>query len=137
MAADGSITDPLLVTVLDTSRAAREQAVVLIDRIQEALDAAGNGPLSLEAQAEISKQQKLLNTNIAQLRGLHRSAHFKARETKGQTAEVRHEVDVLHLQLQNLYYEQRHLEGEIAACESFELVPSEHCWLSFCVTVIR
>ncbi|KAL0474443.1 Fms-interacting domain-containing protein [Neurospora intermedia] len=120
MAADGSITDPLLVTVLDTSRAAREQAVVLIDRIQEALDAAGNGPLSLEAQAEISKQQKLLNTNIAQLRGLHRSAHFKARETKGQTAEVRHEVDVLHLQLQNLYYEQRHLEGEIAACESFE-----------------
>lgn len=120
MAADGPITDPLLVTVLDTSRAAREQAVVLIDRIQKALDAAGNGPLPLEAQAEISKQQKLLNTNIAQLRGLHRSAHFKARETKGQTAEARHEVDVLHLQLQNLYYEQRHLEGEIAACESFE-----------------
>ncbi|KAJ4420492.1 hypothetical protein N0V85_000567 [Neurospora sp. IMI 360204] len=120
MAADGPITDPLLVTVLDTSRAAREQAVVLIDRIQEALGAAGNGPLPLEAQAEISKQQKLLNTNIAQLRGLHRSAHFKARETKGQTAEARHEVDVLHLQLQNLYYEQRHLEGEIAACESFE-----------------
>lgn len=132
MAADGPITDPLLVTVLDTSRAAREQAVVLIDRIQEALDAAGSGPLPLEAQAEISKQQKLLNTNIAQLRGLHRSAHFKARETKGQTAEARHEVDVLHLQLQNLYYEQRHLEGEIAACESFELVPSHCCWLSFC-----
>ena len=128
MTADGPVTDPLLVTVLDTSRAAREQAVVLIDRIQEALDAAGNGPLPLEAQSEISKQQKLLNTNIAQLRGLHRSAHFKARETKGQTAEARHEVDVLHLQLQNLYYEQRHLEGEIAACESFELVPLI-CWL--------
>ncbi|KUI56522.1 hypothetical protein VP1G_03865 [Cytospora mali] len=36
------------------------------------------------------------------------------------TAEARQEVDVLHLQLQNLYYEQRHLQGEIAACESFD-----------------
>jgi hypothetical protein len=28
----------------------------------------------------------------------------------------------LHLQLQNLYYEERHLRGEIAACESYEYV---------------
>jgi len=35
---------------------------------------------------------------------------------------MRQEVDKLHLQLQNLYYEQRHLQGEIAACESYEYV---------------
>merc|ERR1711977_653594 len=40
--------------------------------------------------------------------------------TQALTAEARQEVGKLHLQLQNLYYEQRHLQGEIAACESFD-----------------
>ena len=42
------------------------------------------------------------------------------RSTKQETAEARQEIDSLHLQLQNLYYEQRHLRGEIAACEEYE-----------------
>lgn len=120
MAVDALITDPALASVIETSKAAREQALALVDLVAEAGVAAGNGPLSSEALATLSKHQKLLNTNLAHLRGLHRSAHFRAREIKGQTADARHEVDVLHLQLQNLYYEQRHLEGEIQACESFD-----------------
>ncbi len=124
MTVDEHITDDSLAAVLETSRAAREQALALVDLVAETSQAAGNGALSSEALATLSKQQKLLITHLAHLRGLHRSAHFRARETKAQTAEARHEVDVLHLQLQNLYYEQRHLEGEILACESFELVPN-------------
>ena len=120
MTADAHITDPALASVVETSRAAREQAQSLVDLIAQATTA--DGPIPGDALTEISKQQKLLNTNLAHLRGLHRAAHFRARETKAQTAEARHEVDVLHLQLQNLYYEQRHLEGEIAACEGFECV---------------
>ncbi|KAK3942135.1 Fms-interacting protein-domain-containing protein [Diplogelasinospora grovesii] len=120
MAVDAHITDPSLASVLETSKAAREQALALVDLVIQANAAAGNGLLGADAQSEIFKQQKLLNTNLAHLRGLHRAAHFRARETKSQTAEARHEVDVLHLQLQNLYYEQRHLEGEIFACESFD-----------------
>ncbi|KAK4042448.1 Fms-interacting protein-domain-containing protein [Parachaetomium inaequale] len=115
---DAHITDPALASVVETSRAAREQAQSLVDLIAQVTAAAG--PIPGDALTEISKQQKLLNTNLAHLRGLHRAAHFRARETKAQTAEARHEVDVLHLQLQNLYYEQRHLEGEIAACEGFD-----------------
>lgn len=42
------------------------------------------------------------------------------RQTKQETTEARQEIDSLHLQLQNLYYEQRHLRGEIAGCEEFE-----------------
>lgn len=122
MAMDSHITYPALVAVLETSKAAREQAMVLVDLVAQASASARDGPLPADALTEMSKQQKQLNTNLAHLRGLHRSAHFTARETKGQTAEARHEVDVLHLQLQNLYYEQRHLEGEISACESFEYV---------------
>ncbi|KAL2144393.1 hypothetical protein VTI28DRAFT_9130 [Corynascus sepedonium] len=120
MTADAHITDPALASVIETSGAAREQAQALVDLIAQTIAAHPGGPIPADALAEISKQQKLLNTNLAHLRGLHRAAHFRARETKAKTAEARHEVDVLHLQLQNLYYEQRHLEGEIAACEGFD-----------------
>ncbi|KAK4097911.1 hypothetical protein N658DRAFT_488812 [Parathielavia hyrcaniae] len=132
MTLDVHITDPSLASVVETSRAAREQAQALVDLIRQAIAANANGPIPADALTDISKQQKLLNTSLAHLRGLHRAAHFRARETKSQTAEARHEVDVLHLQLQNLYYEQRHLEGEIAACEGFDhtyqllpLIPAE------------
>ncbi|KAI5861831.1 Fms-interacting protein-domain-containing protein [Durotheca rogersii] len=117
MAVDEVVTDPNLLTVLDASRDTRVQALSLVDQLAAA------GPAesaSAEAQLETSKQQKLLITNLAQLRGLHRAAYFGARQTKAQTSEARQEVDRLHLQLQNLYYEQRHLQGEIKACESYD-----------------
>ncbi|KAI1312422.1 hypothetical protein F5Y03DRAFT_390767 [Xylaria venustula] len=121
MAVNEIVNDPELASVLAASRDTRIQALSLVDQIATAgpIDAA-----SAEAQLETSKQQKLLITNLAQLRGLHRAANFAARQTKAQTSEARQEVDRLHLQLQNLYYEQRHLQGEIAACESFESVPT-------------
>ncbi len=127
MTLDAHITDPSLASVVETSSAAREQAQALVDLIAQATAVHANGPIPADVLAEISKQQKLLNTNLAHLRGLHRAAHFQARDTRSQTAEARHEVDVLHLQLQNLYYEQRHLEGEIAACEGFECVLLSSC----------
>jgi len=49
-----------------------------------------------------------------------RRAIFSVRQAKVDTAEARSEIDTLHLQLQNLHYEQRHLRGEISACESYE-----------------
>ncbi|XXG93961.1 hypothetical protein Hte_000211 [Hypoxylon texense] len=115
----GIVTDPNLTIVLDASRNARLQSLSLVDQIAAAEP--GNNP-SPEYQQETSKQQKRLITNLAQLRGLHRAAYFGARHTKSQTSEARQEVDRLHLQLQNLYYEQRHLQGEIKACESYESV---------------
>lgn len=118
MAIDKIVTEPSLVAVLQISDQARDQAQALVGLVDQAAD----GSSSAETQAEIAKQQKLLFTSISHLRGLHRSACFSARETKTDTAEARQEVDRLHLQLQNLYYEQRHLQGEITACESYEYV---------------
>lgn len=124
MTIDAIVTDPALRSFLQTSQHAREQALGLADRLAE-LDHHdhhhGAPPLlTADQRVELSKEQKLLNTNLSHLRGLHRAACLGARDTKAQTAEARQEVDVLHLQLQNLYYEQRHLQGEIAACESFD-----------------
>ncbi|KAI1760980.1 hypothetical protein GGR53DRAFT_469803 [Hypoxylon sp. FL1150] len=119
------VTDPNLSTVLDASRDARLQALSLVDQIAAV---APGDTASPEVQQETSKQQKRLITNLAQLRGLHRAAYFGARQTKSTTSEARQEVDRLHLQLQNLYYQQRHLQGEIKACESYESVPGDEAF---------
>jgi THO complex subunit 5 len=118
MAIDEQITDESLASVLSISHAARAQALELVSLLEQQKNASGD-PAAL---AEIGRQIKLLTTNVARLRGLHRAACFSARDTKAVTAEARQEVDRLHLQLQNLYYEQRHLQGEIEACESFRYV---------------
>ena len=116
MAVDAIVTDPALAAALQTSKQTSEQAIALLDLTSSITDPTD------DLQIQISKQQKLLLTYLAQLRGLHRDAHVGARETKAATAEIRQQVDKLHLQLQNLYYEQRHLQGEINACESYEYV---------------
>jgi len=112
MAIEEIVVDPSLKKALAVSQSTREHAIKLLDLVST----------GSPTQLEISKQQKLLIAYLAQLRGLHRDAHVNGRETKAVTAELRQEVDKLHLQLQNLYYEQRHLEGEITACESYKYV---------------
>ncbi|CEI64822.1 hypothetical protein FVEN_g3321 [Fusarium venenatum] len=117
MAIDKIVTDPRLCAVLQIADQARDQASALINLGEQTYS---QGPASDKAQDEIFKQQRLLFTTVAHLKGLHRNACLTARETKAQTAESRQEVDRLHLQLQNLYYEQRHLQGEITACDSYD-----------------
>lgn len=113
------VTDTFLQSVLETSTVTRQQCMTLLDHTA-ANPLTASKPPSPEAQIELWEQQKLLYSYLAQLRGLNRNAIFGVRYTKQSTAEARQEIDRLHLQLQNLYYEQRHLRGEIAACESYE-----------------
>ena len=91
----------------------------LIDLVEANAIAASQTP-SVQVQLDLSKQQRLLFSHLGQLRELNRNAVLKVRNTKQTTAEARQEIDRLHLQLQNLYYEERHLRGEIAACDSYE-----------------
>ncbi|MCJ1269893.1 hypothetical protein MMC22_009786 [Lobaria immixta] len=113
------VTDPFLQKVLETSTQTREQCTQLID-FAEANAVSTLHPTPYDVQLELSKRQKLLYSYLAQLRGLNRNAILQVRGTKQSTAEARQEIDRLHLQLQNLYYEERHLRGEIAACESYD-----------------
>lgn len=118
MTVDKLVTEPGLTTVLQVSDQTRDQANTLIHLVEKNAGAASSPAI----KAEVAKQQTLLFTSIAHLRGLHRNANLATRDTKAETAEARQEVDRLHLQLQNLYYEQRHLQNEITACESYEWV---------------
>ena len=116
METDSTITDAFLQSVLETTRASQDQCLKLLDHSQAEL---GESPADGELP-DLSKQQKALNMYMARLRGLNRSTVRRVRDTKQETSEARAEVDTLHLHLQNLYYEQRHLRGEIAACEGYE-----------------
>lgn len=117
------VTDPFLQSVLDASTQTRQQCTTLLDLTEANAISSSSSPTQ-ESQLELSKHQKTLYSSLAQLRGLNRNALLKVRNTKQTTAEARQEIDRLHLQLQNLYYEERHLRGEIAACESYEYVPT-------------
>ena len=113
------VTDPFLQSVLEVSTQTRQQCIDLVN-LTEANAISGSVTPAPKVQHELSKKQKLLYSFLGQLRGSNRDAINKVRNTKQSTAEARQEIDRLHLQLQNLYYEERHLRGEIAACESYE-----------------
>jgi hypothetical protein len=111
------VTDPALCTVLQTSAETLSQCQTLLALLDPST---ASSPPSQDTLLAASRQQKLVFALLAQLRGLYRDAIHSVRTTKQLTADARQEIDRLHLHLQNLYYEQRHLSGEIAACESYE-----------------
>ncbi|KAH8700827.1 Fms-interacting protein-domain-containing protein [Talaromyces proteolyticus] len=111
------VADPALLPVLQISAEAHGECQKLLALLEPTKTV---DPPSQDTLTAISKQQKVLFALLAQLRGLNRDAILRVRDTKQSTAEARQEIDRLHLQLQNLYYEQKHLVGEIAACESYD-----------------
>ncbi|KAJ5095875.1 hypothetical protein NUU61_005231 [Penicillium alfredii] len=118
MAISEIVSDESLLPVLKTSAETLVQCQQLLTLLNP--DAIPPDSNAQELALAVSKQQKILFARLAQLRGQNRDAIFRVRDTKQSTAEARQEIDRLHLQLQNLYYEQKHLTGEIAACESYD-----------------
>ena len=120
------IEDPFLLSVLRTNHALRSQTLALLDIIstspqrEEAQQEPSTAPSPLSPERlEVVKAQKAVSTLLAALRGQNWRLANLARDTKTATSASRAEVDHLHLSLQNLYYEQRHLVGEIAGCEGY------------------
>ena len=141
MAARELVVENDLAHVLDALDNVREQALLFLALQERTLkdlrnasttvtDVNGSTTLTDDEMTYATHQSQLLST-ASQLRGLHRRAIMSTRVTKQATTDARSEVDRLHLLLQNLIYEQRHLQGEIAACEGYEYVASDaiHCWL--------
>ncbi|KAL8773175.1 MAG: hypothetical protein Q9209_001851 [Squamulea sp. 1 TL-2023] len=119
MASSDIVQDPFLQSVLAASTQARQQCMQLID-LAENSAIPPSRTLPKDTRIHLSAQQRQLNADLASLRQASRESIFEVRTTKQDTAEARQEVDRLHLQLQNLYYEERHLRGEIFACESYD-----------------
>lgn len=115
-----SATDPSLRECLDVTDRTR----LLCYEVLATRETSSQGELTEDERINQCRIQKQLNALTTQLKGLHRAAIMSAREAKETTSEVRREVDRLRLQLQNLYYEQSHLRGEITACREFPWVSS-------------
>ncbi|KAL9052643.1 MAG: hypothetical protein Q9162_005270 [Coniocarpon cinnabarinum] len=97
----------------------REQTFALLTLVNEqhaTSEAEGSKAVSTP---EILKGRRAINEQVAILRHHNRHLAFLVRDTKAITGRYRAEVDRLHLSLQNLYYEQHHLEGEITGCEEY------------------
>lgn len=120
MNGDDLITDRTLLSVMQSASLARQQSLDMLQFLDQHHSNDHHELPTDDEPLELSRYQKTLNIYLAQLRGLNRKAVLGVRSTKQETAEARQEIDMLHLQLQNLYYEQRHLRGEIAACEDYE-----------------
>lgn len=132
MSATDIVKDPDLRSVLEAAEHAQHQCNVMLSFLDEhsssrqsiaSPSTTSDGLSPKEIEAAFTKHQKVLFAHLSQVRGLNRNAIIGVRQTKQATAEARQEIDTLHLRLQNLYYEQHHLKGEIAACESYEYVP--------------
>lgn len=121
MSATSIITDPVLTSVLAAAHETRQQCNSILDFISSQ-NTSASASASVYEDTQLLTAQKTLSTRLAILRGLNRKAILSVRNTKHETSEKRQEIDALHLQLQNLYYEQRHLRGEIRACEDYEFV---------------
>jgi THO complex subunit 5 len=119
MTAGDIVVDAQLRSVLAAAELAREQCVAILDLIESQHETTRD---MATLKKELAEQKKALNSHLAKVRGLNRSAILDVRKTKQETADARQQVDTLHLQLQNLKYEQSHLSRQIALCENFEYV---------------
>jgi len=124
--------DPDLLEVLETISAIRNTTLELLAQ-RDALNTEAvdhQAPTTDNDIASRSISTELENTrlyerskviaHITHLRGQHRRTVLSVRNTRQGVADARGEVDRLNLQLQNLVYEQKHLRGEIAACENYD-----------------
>ena len=118
MATRDVVNDPSLLPALQASTEASAQCQKLLSLLDPSSTTASSLQ-SEELRTTVSQQQRQLFTLLSELRGHHRAAIHRARETKGSTAEARQEIDKLHLQLQNLYYEHKHILDDLVACDSY------------------
>lgn len=124
MSAGDIVTDLQLSKVLQLAENVRQQSLAILDLLdsfhgEELHDA------TEEEQLAVTREQKTLNAHLALLRSVNRKVIFHVRAAKQETAEARQEIDGLHLELQNLYYEQSHLRSEILGCHEYESVLAE------------
>jgi len=115
------VTDPRLKPVLDVSDQARTAALHFLDVSSKAAVSAqstADTPPDISHALAITRAQKPVFAYLTHLRARNRDMAHLIREDKAATTTSRAEVDTLHLSLQNLQYENRHLAGEIAATEN-------------------
>lgn len=77
------------------------------------------------AQSSLHERMAIVQAGVpllAQLRALNRTANERARIGKRKVSEARSQIDAVSISLQNLKYQERHLQDEIRQCRDFQSV---------------
>lgn len=99
---------------MEMSAAMRQQSLHIIDLLEKGSE-----------QGDVAQQQKLLLSNLVQLRAANRNEWQQSKASKVKTAEAKTGIDALNLDLQGLYYEQAHLRNEIKLCQETPTIYDE------------
>lgn len=91
---------------MELSAAMRQQSLQIVELLEEGTP-----------QESVAPLQKLLLSNLVQLRAANRNEWQQSKASKVKTAEAKAGIDSLNLELQGLYYEQEHLKNEIKLCQ--------------------
>lgn len=85
---------------------------------------------SPDATTDVTEVQTLLMTKLVQLRAANRVTWQSSRLAKLKTSEAKAGIDRANLELQGLYYEQRHLKNEIKSCREAPTIFNEIALIS-------
>lgn len=105
-----------------------DQLELQVDNAEDAMEIDGEpSPSAIEAEL-----RKKIYVETVQLRELNWTAQENANQIKEATSQERNEVDQMQLDIQNIYYQHKHLKSEIERCndfhskhESLDMVPLE------------
>ena len=123
---DTIVTDPSLRSALAASAETKAYCFSLLSALSSQIppqDSSPSQPYVLPPfpkDSDSVRSKSSLHTSLSHLRGLNRHTIQQIRATKAETAAAKSELDTLHLQLQNLLYEQSHLLAEIGAAEGYD-----------------
>ncbi|KNZ56976.1 uncharacterized protein VP01_2273g1 [Puccinia sorghi] len=119
---------------LDQIDAISDQLILLANKLLESkLARASSSSYTTRMEQEEADQESILEELecdqdlivlaaplFARLKAINRSSSSMLSTFKSQSHKLRNHVDQIHLDLQNLIYERRHLEKEIKKCQEFE-----------------
>lgn len=94
---------------LAISQEMRQQVMDLLNNMK-------NG--DIEGEGSIDNQRRYLLASIVALRAANRNAWLSSRTAKSRTNDTKQGIDRMNLELQGLFYEQRHLRTEIQICKA-------------------
>jgi len=119
--------------ILDKIDAISDQLILLANKLLESkLSRASSSCTTTMEQEEVDQESILEELEcdqdlivmaaplFARLKAINRNSSSMLSTFKSQSHKLRNHVDQIHLDLQNLIYERRHLEKEIKKCQEFE-----------------
>lgn len=109
--------------------------LALLDHYESLATGADNDSNTQNKDTYLAELRKKIYVNTIRLRELNWEAQNITNQAKARTSSEKDEVDQIQLDIQNIYYQHKHLKSEIGRCrdfrskhESLDLIPLEELY---------